>query len=359
MAVPIPHLNAEYLRARWARNAAHVAAAAAVLFLLVYGSDLALTMRPAFSAHDGGEATGEGPPWRPWAYVPLERPGGTPNVQPELGVPVSEGHVEPARLEANDLWRRVIDVRKRLGIHMDGLRHEDTTAVALRSLLPFVGGQMQWAGAGSATLFSAEGVAVITPGETRGERNFRPLSLPQAPFVADHELFITLDSAAALLDLELSQDSATGVFALAGTEGRQLRVLEADEAFHIKVSRAGRWLQVYYAGTFVKHYGACTGKGANTPVGNFRIQNKSVWPGWRAYWGEYIPGGSARNPLGARFMGTTARGRRTGWTIGIHGTNQPSSIGRRISGGCIRVLNEHIIELYEVIPIGTRVTFQD
>lgn len=358
MAVPMPLSNAGSLRARWARNAAHVAAAAAGLFLLVYGSDLALTIRPAFSAHDAGEPAGAGPPWRPWAYVPLERPGGMPDVHPELGEPVFEGHVEQTRLEANDLWRRVLDVRRRLGIHMDGLRHEDTTAVALRGLLPFVGGQMQWPGAGPATVFGADGLVVITPGETRAERNFRSLTLPQAPFRADHDLFIPLEAAAVLFDLEFSQEPSTGILVLADAE-RRLRVLPAGDAFHIKVSRAGRWLQVYYAGTFVKHYRACTGRGENTPVGHFRIRNKSVWPGWRAYWGEYIPGGSARNPLGARFMGTTARGRRTGWTIGIHGTNQPSSIGRRISGGCIRVLNEHIIELYEIIPIGTRVTFQD
>lgn len=358
MAVSTPHLYAEPLRARWARNATHVAAAAAVLFLLVCGSDLALTVRPVLPADDAGGMAPVGPPWRPWAYVPLERPGGPENVQAEWGEPVFEGRVEPARLENNDLWRRVLDVRTRLGIHVDGMRHEDTTAVALRSLLPFVGGELKWPGEGPATVFSTEGVAVVTPGETRAERNFRPLDLPQPPFLADHDLFIPLRAAAALFDLDLSREPDTGICTLS-REGRQLRVLAAEDAFHIRVSRSGRWLQVHYAGTLVKHYRACTGRGENTPLGQFRVQYKSVWPGWRSYSGEYIPARSARNPLGARFIGTTARGRRTGWAIGIHGTNQPSSIGRRISGGCIRLLNEHVIELYEVVPIGTRVTFQD
>jgi lipoprotein-anchoring transpeptidase ErfK/SrfK len=108
-----------------------------------------------------------------------------------------------------------------------------------------------------------------------------------------------------------------------------------------------------------KTYGACIGEGENTPVGEFQIQNKAVAPGWRAYWGEYIPGGSPRNPLGVRWLGTTAHGRATGRVIGIHGTNQPSSIGQRISGGCVRLQNAHAIELYETIPIGTHVSIHE
>ena len=114
-----------------------------------------------------------------------------------------------------------------------------------------------------------------------------------------------------------------------------------------------------YAGERLVRWGCCVGAGGNTPVGTFHIQNKGVWPGWRAYWGEFIPGGSARNPLGARWLGTTARGRATERVIGIHGTNQPSSIGQRISGGCMRLTNAHAIELYDTIPIGTRVVIHE
>jgi lipoprotein-anchoring transpeptidase ErfK/SrfK len=94
-------------------------------------------------------------------------------------------------------------------------------------------------------------------------------------------------------------------------------------------------------------------------VGDFHIANKAVWPPWNAYWGEYMPGGSARNPLGARWLGTSARGRATGRVIGIHGTNQPSSIGRRISGGCLRAHNRDAIELYNNIPVGTPLTIHE
>jgi lipoprotein-anchoring transpeptidase ErfK/SrfK len=67
-----------------------------------------------------------------------------------------------------------------------------------------------------------------------------------------------------------------------------------------------------------------------------------------------MPGGSSRNPLGARWLGTSAHGHATGRVIGIHGTNQPSSIGQRISGGCMRTYNSNAIELYNNIPVGTQ-----
>jgi lipoprotein-anchoring transpeptidase ErfK/SrfK len=59
--------------------------------------------------------------------------------------------------------------------------------------------------------------------------------------------------------------------------------------------------------------------------------------------------GGPDNPLGARalYLGYTE--------YRIHGTNQPKSIGHAASSGCIRMLNEHVIDLYDRVPIGTRV----
>ena len=62
-----------------------------------------------------------------------------------------------------------------------------------------------------------------------------------------------------------------------------------------------------------------------------------------------IPGGSPRNPMGAAAMGLN-RG-----NYAIHGTNEPGSIGRFVSHGCIRMLNEDILDLYQRVPIGTEV----
>jgi lipoprotein-anchoring transpeptidase ErfK/SrfK len=62
-----------------------------------------------------------------------------------------------------------------------------------------------------------------------------------------------------------------------------------------------------------------------------------------------IPGGSPRNPMGAAAMGLN-RG-----NYAIHGTNEPGSIGHFVSHGCIRMLNEDILDLYARAPVGTEV----
>jgi len=62
-----------------------------------------------------------------------------------------------------------------------------------------------------------------------------------------------------------------------------------------------------------------------------------------------IPGGSPRNPMGAAAMGLN-RG-----NYAIHGTNDPGSIGRFVSHGCIRMFNEDVLDLYSRAPVGTEV----
>jgi L,D-transpeptidase catalytic domain len=66
----------------------------------------------------------------------------------------------------------------------------------------------------------------------------------------------------------------------------------------------------------------------------------------------YLPrfmAGGPGNPLGARamYLGSTV--------YRIHGTNQPSSIGKRVSSGCIRMVNEDVIDLYSRVNVGTKV----
>ena len=69
-----------------------------------------------------------------------------------------------------------------------------------------------------------------------------------------------------------------------------------------------------------------------TPIGTFRIVNKAVNPG---------------GPFGARWMGLSKP------HYGIHGTNKPSSIGRAVSHGCVRMFNKDVIEVFNLVPIGT------
>ncbi|MFO1035034.1 MAG: L,D-transpeptidase [Hyphomicrobiales bacterium] len=95
--------------------------------------------------------------------------------------------------------------------------------------------------------------------------------------------------------------------------------------------------------------------------GTNRISRKQEWPEWRPpkvmiaremARGHYIPefmAGGEGNPLGARalYIGQTE--------FRIHGTTQPWSIGKAVSSGCIRMLNEQVIDLYDRVAVGARV----
>ena len=90
-----------------------------------------------------------------------------------------------------------------------------------------------------------------------------------------------------------------------------------------------------------------------------------MWPKWNppaemvardpnaAKWANGQPGGPD-NPLGARALYLYQSGKDT--LFRIHGTNAPKSIGKAMSSGCIRMLNQDVVELYRMTPIGTRVT---
>lgn len=74
-----------------------------------------------------------------------------------------------------------------------------------------------------------------------------------------------------------------------------------------------------------------------TPVGEFTIVNKLKNPG---------------GPYGAFWMGLSKP------SYGIHGTNNPSSIGHEVSHGCVRMYNKDVLELASLVSIGTRVTIR-
>lgn len=102
-------------------------------------------------------------------------------------------------------------------------------------------------------------------------------------------------------------------------------------------------------------------------AGSFVVGRKAKWPRWRptdamiarephhyARFADGMPGGP-NNPLGARALYLyTESGRDT--YLRIHGTNKPWTIASAVSNGCARLTNEHIEELYEFVPVGTRVT---
>lgn len=98
--------------------------------------------------------------------------------------------------------------------------------------------------------------------------------------------------------------------------------------------------------------GAATGKTDDlTPEGMFTVTVKAEDPYYRK---KDIPGGDSRNPLGSRWIGFDAEG-TDGRTYGVHGTNNPLSVGKYISHGCIRLQNEAVESLFEYIPLGTKI----
>lgn len=104
----------------------------------------------------------------------------------------------------------------------------------------------------------------------------------------------------------------------------------------------------------VARYSVATGKTpSHTPEGKFSIVTKSVNPSWGGA-GRYTPikGGAPNNPLGKRWMGLSISG---GGVYGIHGNADYGSIGRYVSLGCVRMYNEDVEYLYDIIGKGTPV----
>lgn len=108
-------------------------------------------------------------------------------------------------------------------------------------------------------------------------------------------------------------------------------------AYSITINTNNRTLALINNGKVQKSYPVALGKPSTpTPRGSFRIINKQINPG---------------GPYGARWLGLNA----PQGGIGIHGTNNPSSIGRNVSNGCIRMHNNAVIELSNIVPVGTAV----
>jgi lipoprotein-anchoring transpeptidase ErfK/SrfK len=125
-----------------------------------------------------------------------------------------------------------------------------------------------------------------------------------------------------------------------------------EEEVYLLIDKSENTLTVLLNDTPVFKFPVATGYTvALTPEGEFKIVTKVKNP-W--YLPKNIPGGDAKNPLGKRWLGLNVPG-TDGYQYGIHGTNQPSSIGQRVSQGCIRMRNEDVEWLFRHIPLHTKV----
>lgn len=132
--------------------------------------------------------------------------------------------------------------------------------------------------------------------------------------------------------------------------GMRLRIWTGT--FSVAVDKSQNLLTLKSNGEFVRTYRVATGKSNITPVGNFKITSKLIRPSW-THGGRVIPPESPENILGTRWLGFDIPG------YGIHGTTEPQSIGTQATAGCVRMLNNEVEELYDLLPRGTEVTIID
>ncbi|MTI45514.1 L,D-transpeptidase-like protein [Roseibium hamelinense] len=114
-----------------------------------------------------------------------------------------------------------------------------------------------------------------------------------------------------------------------------------------------------------RRYGVGVGRAGLSLKGEAIVERKAEWPRWRPTdnmirrspekYARYAKGmaGGPGNPLGSRALYLYRNGRDTMYRI--HGTTQPWTVGRSVSNGCIRMVNAHVEDLYERVPLGTRV----
>ena len=125
----------------------------------------------------------------------------------------------------------------------------------------------------------------------------------------------------------------------------------------IIISTQDRHLYLVQGNGRALRYGIGVGREGFTWAGVKHVEKKAEWPDWhppqemierQPYLPRFMAGGPG-NPMGARalYLGTTV--------YRIHGTNQPHTIGSAVSSGCFRLVNPDVIDLYDRVPVGTKI----
>ncbi len=129
------------------------------------------------------------------------------------------------------------------------------------------------------------------------------------------------------------------------------RLRVAPGPFKVTVDTKSLQLRVYLGQTVIKTYPVGIGtQDTETPTGRMRILDMVRNPRWD-YGGMHAAPGDPENPVGTRWI-------KIARSYGVHGTNEPSSIGQSTSRGCIRMYNRHVEEVYDVMRIGGEVIVQ-
>ena len=153
-------------------------------------------------------------------------------------------------------------------------------------------------------------------------------------------------------------EPSAGEEELGGALQRQVVFFRTSEpAGTIVIFTSQRFLYVVQGNSRALRYGIGVGREGFQWAGLLKISRKAEWPDWtpppemiarQPYLPRFMAGGPG-NPMGARalYLGSTI--------YRLHGTNQPHTIGHAVSSGCFRLVNGDIIDLYDRIPVGTKV----
>ncbi|MDQ7781017.1 MAG: L,D-transpeptidase family protein, partial [Planctomycetota bacterium] len=135
--------------------------------------------------------------------------------------------------------------------------------------------------------------------------------------------------------------------------GQVLKILQGTYAIEVSLSKMR--LSLWLDDKFIREFPVGTGRpDSPTPIGTFTIHSREKDPVWWSPDGNSYPPGHPKNILGSRWMGLRERP-----SYGIHGTTQPETIGTACSNGCIRMHSADVEEVFDFVPIGTKVIISE
>ena len=161
-----------------------------------------------------------------------------------------------------------------------------------------------------------------------------------------------------VLETKPSLQICTGLIERSNQLGRYLRqnqVLRIPlDPVHTLIDLSARWLYYMHGSEVVGAWPIAIGRvGQETTPGRYTVGNKTPEPPWFPEGRRMVPYGDPENPLGTRWIGLDGSD-----GLGIHGTWEPESIGSMASDGCVRLRNEKVELLFEIIPQGSEVVIR-
>ena len=144
------------------------------------------------------------------------------------------------------------------------------------------------------------------------------------------------------------------VLELPGLENPNQFLPGAEKLIRLEIRLSERRVYVYEDDAAIANYPIAIGKaGWETPTGDFAVLEKLKDPAWQHPFKPLVIPPGPQNPLGSRWIGFWTDGNNY---IGFHGTPNTASVGRSASHGCIRMFDQDVQKLFEVVQVGTPVT---